>query len=174
MSRRRKQEVNYDSLVAQERLILDATELMYELMERTGVSKSELARRTGRTRGYLTQLLAGERNMTLRTLAELSHALGHSLHLDASPGLRRRDEPPIRAMELSGQGFGEGFWRTLFLAQTCSYFDAMRTNLQASESLAFEAAEWASLSTFVFPSELIRDIGSEDEDEALPVGDLVA
>jgi transcriptional regulator with XRE-family HTH domain len=87
---------DYQVLVAQEEFILAATELIFELMEKTGVTKAELARRVGRTRGYLTQLLDGNRNMTLRTLAELANALGYRPRLDALPRSAKR-QPASRA-----------------------------------------------------------------------------
>jgi transcriptional regulator with XRE-family HTH domain len=79
----------YQLLLAQEEFILGATELIFELMEKASVTKAELARRVGRTRGYLTQLLDGNRNMTLRTLAELANALGYRPRLDAVLVTRR-------------------------------------------------------------------------------------
>ncbi len=74
-------------LLRQEELILEATEGLASLMERQGVTKADLARRLGRTRGYITQILAGSRNFTLRTLAEVANALGYRVHLsfDSDP-----------------------------------------------------------------------------------------
>lgn len=58
-----------------EELILAATCAISEELERQGVNKAELARRLGRTRGHVTQLLGG-RNLTLGSLAEMADALG--------------------------------------------------------------------------------------------------
>lgn len=58
-----------------ERLILDATEMLIALMEREGVSRTDLADRIGKSKGHVSQLLNGGRNMTLRTLAEVAFAL---------------------------------------------------------------------------------------------------
>ena len=80
----------YELLLEQEEFILAATELIFSLMEEAGITKAELARRVGRSRGYLTQVLDGTRNMTLRTLAELAAALGHRVCLDARPLSSRR------------------------------------------------------------------------------------
>ncbi|MCC5869252.1 MAG: helix-turn-helix transcriptional regulator [Gammaproteobacteria bacterium] len=44
-------------------------------MQRADVSKSELASRLGRSKGYVSQLFSGSRNMTLRTLANIATAL---------------------------------------------------------------------------------------------------
>lgn len=73
----------YERLVQQEELILEATELIYSLMEKTGTSKADLARKLDRTKGYVTQVLAGSRNMTLRTLADFGYSLGYRITIDA-------------------------------------------------------------------------------------------
>ncbi len=73
-----------ERLLSQERFIVEATELICELLERDGVSRQELADRLGKTKGFVSQVLSGERNMTLRTLADLAHALGHRLHVTAA------------------------------------------------------------------------------------------
>jgi transcriptional regulator with XRE-family HTH domain len=59
-----------------ERLILWTTELLAELMEQTGTSKADLARKLGVSRAHITQMLSGARNVTLSTLADASWALG--------------------------------------------------------------------------------------------------
>jgi transcriptional regulator with XRE-family HTH domain len=72
-------------LFEQERLILDATENVFALMESNEVSKAELARRLGRTRAYITQILSGARNMTLRTLADVLFACGARARIRTEP-----------------------------------------------------------------------------------------
>lgn len=75
----------YDKLMEEERLILDGTELIFELLEKKGLTKSDLARLLGKTRGYVSQVLSGSRNMTLRTLAEMACALDYRIKLGARP-----------------------------------------------------------------------------------------
>ena len=65
----------YDRLVRQEELILDVTERLTEALLETRVTKAELARRLGRTPGFVSQVLAGGRNLTLRTIADVAAAL---------------------------------------------------------------------------------------------------
>jgi transcriptional regulator with XRE-family HTH domain len=72
-------------LYQQERAILDVTELICELMERENTSRSKLARRLGRTKGYITQMLDGRTNMTIRTVADVMTALGFSVRVQADP-----------------------------------------------------------------------------------------
>jgi transcriptional regulator with XRE-family HTH domain len=62
-------------LYEEERLVLWATEAISQLMEERNVSKADLARKLGTSRANVTGLLAGSRNMTLRTLADLAFAL---------------------------------------------------------------------------------------------------
>jgi transcriptional regulator with XRE-family HTH domain len=64
----------------QERSILDITEMVCELMLENDVSRSELARRLGATKGYITQLLDGTTNMTVRTISDVFTALGYEFH----------------------------------------------------------------------------------------------
>ncbi len=64
-----------DPVLEQEHLILDVTEMIVELMNERGVTRSELADRLGKTKGHVSQLLSGSRNLTLRTLSDIFVAL---------------------------------------------------------------------------------------------------
>jgi len=92
-----------ENLVAEELLILDATELIATLMHELHITKSDLAERVQTTRGHVTQLLSGNRNMTLRTLADLAYAMGHRVTLGcaswegAVPHVGARPTLPITA-----------------------------------------------------------------------------
>lgn len=68
--------VDHQRLLAEEEFILGVTENIWEEMQRQGVSKAQLAERLGKSRAYVTQLLNGSRNMTLRSLADICFALG--------------------------------------------------------------------------------------------------
>lgn len=82
---RKDKERDYERLVEEESLILETTELIEELLELTGVNRKELAERLGKSKGFVTQILTGDRNMTLRTLADLAFALEHRVEVAASP-----------------------------------------------------------------------------------------
>lgn len=60
---------------AREGLIYNVTEDVLFQMEQMSVTKQELARRLGKSRSYVTQLLSGARNMTLGSLADICFAL---------------------------------------------------------------------------------------------------
>jgi antitoxin component HigA of HigAB toxin-antitoxin module len=84
---RKHKEADFERLVAQESLILEATEEICRILENQDISRSELARRLGKSKAFVTQVLSGERNMTLNTAADLAFALGHRFHMRA---LRQR------------------------------------------------------------------------------------
>jgi len=71
--------------MAEEGLIFDVSQQLFEVMEKDHVSKAELARRLGCSKAYITKLLRGPSNMTLRKVAEVFHALGYTLKLKAAP-----------------------------------------------------------------------------------------
>jgi transcriptional regulator with XRE-family HTH domain len=68
-------------LLAQEELILEVTETLCELLEKEKVSRKELADRLGKTKGFVSQLLNGGRNLTLRTVGNIIHVLGYKVSL---------------------------------------------------------------------------------------------
>ncbi len=107
-----------------ERVILDVTEMICALMEQQGVSRAEFAKRLGTSKSNLTQLLDGQRNMTLKTVTDLLFHLGRSLyvtsydmaegpearfhrrpywHMSTSPvkGAGNRDEPTITPFRIA-------------------------------------------------------------------------
>lgn len=63
-------------LFAQDAAMLAAAGAIDLAMEKAGITRSELARRLGRTAGFVSQVLSGSRNMTVRTLADFAYALG--------------------------------------------------------------------------------------------------
>jgi plasmid maintenance system antidote protein VapI len=58
-----------------ERAMLELTELICEVMEREGVTRAELARRMGRSKGFVTRLLDGRANIMIRLVADVFTAL---------------------------------------------------------------------------------------------------
>jgi transcriptional regulator with XRE-family HTH domain len=83
MSPKTSRKIDYERLVAQETLILEATETIVDLLEQQHITRQELAARLGKSKGFVSQLLSGERNMTLRTLSDLGYVLGQRFALTA-------------------------------------------------------------------------------------------
>lgn len=55
----------------QERLMTEITDTIYQQMEQQGRNQNFLATRMGRSKGFISQVLSGKRNMTLRTVSDL-------------------------------------------------------------------------------------------------------
>lgn len=71
--------------VEEDLLVFTAAELISRLMEERDVNKKQLAERLGKSRPFITQLLSGGRNLTLRTIARVAYALGYRLRLSLEP-----------------------------------------------------------------------------------------
>src|SRR6266480_1905685 len=63
-------------IYAQESLIVDVAEEIWAALAEAKMTKADLAARLGKSKAFVTQVLNGSRNMTLRTLADISSALG--------------------------------------------------------------------------------------------------
>lgn len=61
---------------AEENLLIDLQFLIQELLNEKGISRSDLAKRTGISKARLSQILSSEANPTVKTFARLAHALG--------------------------------------------------------------------------------------------------
>lgn len=70
-------------LLAQDEFILEMTETLCEILEKENISRQELAHRLGKSKGFISQLLNGGRNLTLRTIADICHVLGYKLKIIA-------------------------------------------------------------------------------------------
>lgn len=66
---------NVKRLVRQEEFILAVTEALANALEQSGMTQSKLAEKLGCTRGFVSQVLAGGRNLTLRTISDIALAL---------------------------------------------------------------------------------------------------
>lgn len=85
------QDPEYRRLYAVEGLVTEAAEFVSELMQEQGINKAELARRLGKSRAWVTRLLSGSANMTMRTFAELVYALGAEVEISRKDRPARRD-----------------------------------------------------------------------------------
>jgi transcriptional regulator with XRE-family HTH domain len=74
----------FRKLYAIEGLIADTAQLICDLLERRNMKRADLARLLNKTPAFVSQLLNGKANMTVRTLAEVVHALGATVKIDAN------------------------------------------------------------------------------------------
>jgi len=68
-------EYQHDPDYIAELLVIGLNAQVVSRMEATGVRRSDLARRMGVSKAYITRILKGNPNLTLRTIAALSLAL---------------------------------------------------------------------------------------------------
>jgi len=85
-------------LFAQEDLILEVTEKLCELLEKEKISRKEQADRLGKSKGFVSQLLNGGRNLTLRTVADILHVLGYRAYLTPFKEGEQRQESNVREL----------------------------------------------------------------------------
>jgi len=86
---------------AREDLIYNVTEDLLVQMEQLSVTKLELARRLGKSRSYVTQMLSGARNMTLGSLSDVCFALGFTPDIQL---------PSQHGVEVNEDGFSTQVW----------------------------------------------------------------
>ena len=66
----------------EEMAIIGFTEAVLERMESAGISKKDLAERMNVSAAYITKLMGGSNNFTLRTMVNIARSLGSELHFD--------------------------------------------------------------------------------------------
>lgn len=68
-----------------EKVLFDLAERMCEVMEKDKVSRTELARRMGVSPAYITKILNGNPNLTIKSLLKLSDALRQNVSIQFEP-----------------------------------------------------------------------------------------
>ena len=79
------QEFKGDADFLTEQAILEFTEKVVVAMERAGMSRADLARQLGVSKAFISKLLNGNPNLTVKTMVALAKALGCSLELSLCP-----------------------------------------------------------------------------------------
>ena len=79
------QDMEFRKFLSVEALAAEASETIARLMAQRNVSRADLARKLNKSRAWVTQLLSGKANMTIRTLAEVAYTLGAEVKLHAQP-----------------------------------------------------------------------------------------
>ena len=82
---RMEKDKNLKKLYLEERLILRVTNVISGCMEEQNVKKVDLAERVGCSKGYITQILDGTANLTLKTISNVLFELGSTLTVKAVP-----------------------------------------------------------------------------------------
>lgn len=68
-----------------EKVILDFTEQVVAYMEKRGINRAELAKRLGVSKAFITKLLNGNPNLTIKTMVSLAKTLNCDLNIELCP-----------------------------------------------------------------------------------------
>lgn len=74
----------YALIYAEEASMVDASELISGALDRSAMTRADLARILNVSKSEVTARLAGERNITVRSLAKTLHVMGMHLELGAT------------------------------------------------------------------------------------------
>lgn len=75
----------YDREIEVEALTMRLADVIQETLEGRGLTRADLARALGVSKAHITQSLSGQRNLTLKTVAEALHALDSRLEVSVAP-----------------------------------------------------------------------------------------
>jgi transcriptional regulator with XRE-family HTH domain len=94
----------FRKLYAIEGLIADTAQLIWDLLEHRNLKQADLARLLNKTPAFVSQLLNGKANMTVRTLAEVVYALGATVKIGAqdesTSGCEATDSPQMHTLRI--------------------------------------------------------------------------
>lgn len=82
---RQTQDEESRRLYEQERLVAWIGEHLATSLEEAGMTRAELARKLGTSRAYVTRVLQGSSNLTLRSLSDLAWAAGSRVTIGFEP-----------------------------------------------------------------------------------------
>lgn len=102
-------------LLKQEEFLLDVANALAATLQNEGITKSELAKRLGKTKGFVSQILSGGRNLTLRTIADVADALA------AKPCFSIQELRPCRPRRMYRAAKGEYQREVLLLSEHPRY-----------------------------------------------------
>lgn len=86
----------FERLMAQEDFIMGVTENFCDILQDENISRSALAELMGRTKGFISQILNGGRNLTLRTMVDVAFCLGYTIELKLVKRVRYRQKDTFR------------------------------------------------------------------------------
>jgi hypothetical protein len=77
-----KQNMDFERRLNMEDLVLEITEAFHEILNSEEINIPKLARMMGRDEDFITQLLNGGRNLTIRMVADIAWHLGYEVKFD--------------------------------------------------------------------------------------------
>ena len=88
-----------------ERVLVDIGEQIVTQMESQGISRAELARRLGVSRPFVTRLLTGSPNLTVKTLVRVASAVGLVVDVSLEPKYLANLKRFVRIIQATGESF---------------------------------------------------------------------
>lgn len=82
----------FERLIAQEEIIMDVTEAFCKILEDKKMKRNSLAEMMGKTKGYVSQILNGGRNITLRTLSDIAYCLGYQVNISFKKRIKEKEK----------------------------------------------------------------------------------
>ena len=81
----------HELLMAQTRALINASNIINDAMNSWSKSQKELSQHLGLSKGYVSRLLSGTENISLKNFAKILHLLGYNLSMSAVK--LKSDEP---------------------------------------------------------------------------------
>ena len=123
---------------AVEGFIGDTAELIWRMLVRRNMKQADLARKLNKSPAFVSQLLNGKANMTVRTLAEVVYALGATVKIDAKDEstsvCEALDDPHMQtfSIQMPARDSGPHFhWKEPGIIQSKSHGSETRSELAA-------------------------------------------
>jgi len=73
----------HELLMAQTRALINASNIINDAMNSWSKSQKELSQHLGLSKGYVSRLLSGTENISLKNFAKILHLLGYNLSMSA-------------------------------------------------------------------------------------------
>jgi transcriptional regulator with XRE-family HTH domain len=74
---------------------MDVTEAFCRILKEKKIKRSGLAEKMGKTKGYISQILNGGRNITLRTLSDIAYYLGYQVNIVFEKRIKKKEQDSI-------------------------------------------------------------------------------
>lgn len=74
----------HELLMAQTRALINASNILSDAMTTWSKSQKELSQHLGFTKGYVSRLLSGTENISLKNFAKILYMLGYELNMSAA------------------------------------------------------------------------------------------
>lgn len=82
----------FERIMAQEDMIMEVTEAFCKILVEKKIKRSALAEMMGKTKGYISQILNGGRNITLRTLSDIAYSLGYQVNIIFEKRIKKKEQ----------------------------------------------------------------------------------